>query len=158
MSGAGADGGRVGVVERRGRFTVVEPFFERGRRMTLDQRRRRDVREGDLVLVRFGRNGRAELVRSLGRPDVARDVIEALLVDRGHARSFSRRVDEEAASAAARPRQDARTRRDLTSLPTFTIDPASARDFADAISAERERCALKLSGPIAGAAAVVPAA
>jgi ribonuclease R len=28
-------------------------------------------------------------------------------------------------------------RRDLRSLPTFTIDPASARDFDDAISAER---------------------
>jgi ribonuclease R len=157
MSGAGTEGGRVGVVERRGRFTVVEPFFEPGRRITLDHRRRRDVREGELVLVRFGRNGRAQVVRALGRPDVARDVIEALLVDRGHSRSFPERVEEEAASAAAWPRQESGGRRDLTSLPTFTIDPASARDFDDAISVEREGDGLRLYVHIADVAAFVAA-
>ena len=51
--------GRVGVVARRGRFTVVEPFFERGRAITVDVAARRDVRPGDLVLVQLrGRNGR----------------------------------------------------------------------------------------------------
>ena len=158
MAVAGGDGGgRVGVVERRGRFMVVEPFFEPGRRITLDHRRRRDVREGELVLVRFARTGRAQLVRSLGRPDVPRDVIEALLVDRGHARSFPKRVDQEAASSAKRPRDDAGARRDLTSLATFTIDPASARDFDDAISVERDGDGLRLYVHIADVAAFVPA-
>jgi ribonuclease R len=157
MPGTGIEGGRVGVVQRRGRFTVVEPFFEPGRRVTLDQRRRRDVREGELVLVRFGRNGRAEAVRALGRPDVARDVIEALLVDRGHARTFPDRVEEAAASAAG-SRDDPSARRDLISLPTFTIDPASARDFDDAISVEREPGGLLLYVHIADVGAFVPAA
>jgi ribonuclease R len=128
--------GRVGVVERRGRFTVVEPFFERGRRITVDVRRRTDVRVGDLVLIRFTRSGRAQVVRSLGRPDVPRNVIDALLLDRGYERGFPPAVDQEAATAARS--QDHSARRDLTSLPTFTIDPASARDFDDAISAERD--------------------
>ena len=29
-------------------------------------------------------------------------------------------------------------RRDLTALSTFTVDPATARDFDDAVSAQRE--------------------
>ncbi len=151
---AGA-GGRVGVVERRGRFTSVEPFFERGRRITVDVRRRRDVNVGDLVLVRFARNGRAEVVRSLGRPDVPRDVIDALLLDRGYERGFPADVEREAAGAVQLP--DSAARRDLTSLATFTIDPASARDFDDAISAERDGDGVRLSVHIADVGAFVPA-
>jgi ribonuclease R len=40
------------------------------------------------------------------------------------------------AQAAAERTPDADGRRDLRELPTFTIDPATARDFDDAISAE----------------------
>ena len=153
MAPASAEGNRVGVVERRGRFTVVEPFFERGRRITVDARRRSDFRVGELVLVRFARNGRAQVVRSLGRPEVPRDVIEALLVDRGYERGFPRRVEEEAAGAARS--EDPAARRDLTSLPTFTIDPASARDFDDAVSAERDGDGVRLYVHIADVAAFV---
>jgi ribonuclease R len=147
---------RVGVVERRGRFTVVEPFFERGRRITVDLRRRGDVKPGDLVLVRFTRTGRAQVVRALGRPDVPRDVIEALLLDRGLERGFSERVERDAAEAARS--EDRATRRDLTSLATFTIDPASARDFDDAISAERDGDGVRLYVHIADVTSFVPAA
>jgi ribonuclease R len=146
---------RVGVVERRGRFTVVEPFFERGRRITVDVRRRGDVKVGDLVLVRFARNGRAQVVRSLGRPNVPRDVIDALLLDRGYERGFSPAVEREAAEAAQSA--DHAGRRDLTSLPTFTIDPASARDFDDAISAEPDGDGVRLYVHIADVASFVPA-
>jgi ribonuclease R len=129
-------GGRVGVVARRGRFTVVEPLFERGRRLTVDGKRR-DVRPGELVLVNFARrNGRAQIVRSLGRPNVARDVLEALLADRGYERGFPGAVEAEAAQAARS--EDSGPRRDLTGLPTFTIDPASAKDYDDAVSAEAD--------------------
>jgi ribonuclease R len=146
---------RVGVVERRGRFTVVEPFFERGRRITVDARRRRDVNAGDLVLVQFARSGRAQIVRSLGRPDVPRNVIDALLLDRGYERGFPAEVEDEATRAAQS--EDAAPRRDLTALPTFTIDPASAQDFDDAISAERDGDGVRLFVHIADVGAFVPA-
>ena len=71
-------------------------------------------------------------MRSLGRPDVARDVIEALMLNRGLRRRFDPLVEREAREAPAEL-----PRRDLRSLPTFTIDPPTARDFDDAISAER---------------------
>jgi ribonuclease R len=129
----------VAVLAKCGRFTVAEPVFERGRQITLDGGRRPGAAVGDLVLLGWGKRG-ARVVRSLGRPDVARDVLEALMLDRGLPRTFPRAVDTEAVDAAAVPPGEDRRpeRRDLTGLATFTIDPATARDYDDAISAERE--------------------
>ncbi|HZO61293.1 MAG TPA: RNB domain-containing ribonuclease [Solirubrobacterales bacterium] len=149
--------GRVGIVAKRGRLTVVEPFFERGTRMAVDVRRRRDVKIGDLVLVRplrrARRGGGIEVVRSLGRPNIARDVVEALMYDRGHHRRFAGRVEDEAAAGAAEEREE--PRRDLTALPTFTIDPATAKDYDDALSVERDGDSLRLYVHIADVAAFV---
>ncbi len=138
---APAGGDRVAVVERRGKFLVAEPFFGPGPRLALSRDKRFAV--GDLVVLRAGGErhgrrggpGRVNVARRLGRPDVARDVIEALMIDRGLRRRFDPVAAREARSAAERE-PDRRPRRDLRHLPTFTIDPESARDFDDAISAE----------------------
>jgi ribonuclease R len=129
------------VLERRGRFLVAVPLFARaGPGGSAGQLAvslaRSGAAAGDLVLVSIRpsrRGGRAEIVRRLGRPDIARDVIEALMIDRGLARRFDSAVEREAGDASGGVAE----RRDLRELPTFTIDPASARDFDDAISAER---------------------
>jgi ribonuclease R len=133
----------VAVIERRGKFLVAEPFFDRGPRLAVNRDRGADV--GDLVLVDPGarrngkRAGRATVSRRIGRHDVARDVIEALMVDRGLRRSFDPAVEREAREAARSVALEAGGgRRDLRTLNTFTIDPVSARDFDDAISAVRE--------------------
>jgi ribonuclease R len=122
---------RVVLLEQRGRFLVGEPFFGRGRRVTVE--RSRDARPGRLALLHpNAKGGRYKIARVLGRPDVARDVIEALMLDRGLRRSFPAGVER--AAKDARPPDVAR--RDLTQLATFTIDPVTARDFDDAISCE----------------------
>jgi ribonuclease R len=130
----------VAVLERRGRFLTAEPFFFRGRRMNVDRPRAGSAaRPGDLVLVSPNgpRSGHAKILRRIGRPDVARDVIEAMLLDRGLKRRFDPHVEREARAAAERPPEDQSDGRlDLRALPTFTIDPPTARDFDDAISAE----------------------
>jgi len=129
----------VAVLERRGRFLTAEPFFARGRRMNVD-RPKQDQRAGpgDLVLIAPAgpRAGHGRVLRRLGRPDVARDVLEALMIDRGLRRRFDPLVEREARAAAERPPHEA-GRKDLRHLTTFTIDPPTARDFDDAISAER---------------------
>ena len=130
----------VAVLERRGRFLTAEPFFFRGRRMNVDRPRAGSAaKQGDLVLVSPNgpRSGHAKVLRRIGRPHVARDVIEGMLLDRGLRRRFEPHVEKEARAAAERSVGDeANDRLDLRALPTFTIDPPTAKDFDDAISAE----------------------
>jgi ribonuclease R len=136
----------VALLAKRGRFLVAEPLFERGRRITLDSRSTGGARVGDMVLLGAGKRG-VRVVRPLGRPQVARDVLEALMLDRGLRRTFPRAVEAEAAERAdigldgaieGMGPSEERPRTDLTGLPTFTIDPADARDFDDAVSARAE--------------------
>jgi ribonuclease R len=123
----------VAVLEKQGRFLVAEPLFGHGPRTAVE---RGGAGEGDLVLVGSGKRG-ARVLRRLGRPDVARDVLEGLMLDRGLRRSYARAATGEAEGAADDPyAADARV--DLTALPTFTVDPDDAKDFDDAISARRE--------------------
>jgi ribonuclease R len=143
----------VAVLERRGRFLVAEPLFPRRDAAARPARRERAERlviksadsaragvraaAGDLVLLQRPRRGSAaHVLRVLGSPNVARDVIEGLMLDRGLRRGFDAAVEREAQGVAERVRLTAGTRRDLRELTTFTIDPASALDFDDAISAE----------------------
>jgi len=73
------------------------------------------------------------------RTETARDAIEKLMLDAGLSREFHRAIEHEARMAAKKAWVDAESERrtDLRDLPTFTVDPATARDFDDAISAER---------------------
>jgi ribonuclease R len=77
------------------------------------------------------------------RTETASDAIEEMMREAGHARRFDAAVEREARKAGARAWSraeaeiEAGERRDLRDLPTFTVDPATARDFDDAISAQR---------------------
>ncbi|HEV2998295.1 MAG TPA: RNB domain-containing ribonuclease, partial [Solirubrobacteraceae bacterium] len=152
------------MLARRGRFWTAEPLFPKrssepaprpgrgGGRLTLGTslgpRAPRGLGAGEMVLVEPPRRGgQARVLRAIGRPEIARDAIEALLLDRGMPRGFKEAVEREAREVGGRgpgaladpdapPEERGHARRDLRELPTFTIDPRSARDFDDAISAE----------------------
>jgi ribonuclease R len=144
---------RVAIIARQGKFLVAEPFFGAGPRLAISRDKRYDV--GDLVELsgaqsggsgsgsgsggsgsaRKGGSRRPKVLRRLGRPDVARDVILALMLDRGLEGRFDPAVGRSAREASEREVQT-QGRRDLRELETFTIDPVTARDFDDAISAE----------------------
>jgi ribonuclease R len=137
---------RVAIIARQGKFLVAEPFFGPGPRQAISRDKRFDV--GDLVELsadgarsssgRRGGSRRPRVLRRLGRPDVARDVITALMLDRGLEGRFDPAVERFARESADRELGDeaAPARRDLRDVATFTIDPVTARDFDDAISAE----------------------
>jgi ribonuclease R len=148
----GPVGRRVATIERRRRFLVAEPLFERGPQVELDRRTR--VGAGEMALVEFG-PGRARAIRELGSPGRARDVVEALLWDRTDGRGFGEGVERAAAQAAERALSEPGARRDLTQMATFTVDPATARDFDDAVSARREGDGVRLWIHIADVAAHV---
>ena len=158
VGGPAPAGALVAVVERHGRFLTAEPLFPPRERDRERQTSRRDassrltlgparggragaieVSDGQLVLVYSAARGRGSgvrVLRVLGRPDVARDVIEALMLDRGLARGFEPSLEREARAAGEAVSRAPGERRDLRHLATLTIDPISARDFDDAISAE----------------------
>jgi ribonuclease R len=97
-----------------------------------------------------GRRGRRE------EPKTARDAVEALLREELGGRGFRAALEIEAGQAAGVAESRSAPRRDLTELPTFTVDPATARDFDDAVSAQREGEGVRLWIHIADVAAHVP--
>lgn len=138
------------VLVPKGRALVAAPLFERGAKVQLksEGKRGRPLQAGELVIVepagmaRGKERGRqvtapvARIVRRVGFADNARDVTEALMLEYGLERRFPGKVENHARDAAQAP--DEFDRHDLTQRPTFTMDPHGAKDFDDAISAERE--------------------
>jgi ribonuclease R len=134
-------------VARRGRLVVGEPYFTPGVPIPLDRRGLGDVRPGELVVVRKGR-GRARVERALGPADRIETVLEALLEEEGLRADFEPFTLPE-------PSFDGRV--DLRDLITFTVDPETAKDFDDAISARREGDAIRVWVHIADVSWFVPA-
>ncbi|HSL00531.1 MAG TPA: VacB/RNase II family 3'-5' exoribonuclease [Rubrobacteraceae bacterium] len=126
------------VLVRRGKYSVADPLFVEERRPVLVARKlRRGAEAGDIVLVNArerNRSLRGEVTRVIGPSDDPRNVYEALFASISTGRRFPRKVEEEAEVVAGK---DAGERRDLTHLPTVTIDGADAKDFDDAITVER---------------------
>jgi ribonuclease R len=71
-------------------------------------------------------------------PRNAREAVERLLEEQLDRRGFPAALEAEAGRAAEAAESSSSSRRDLTELDTFTVDPATARDFDDAVSAQRE--------------------
>ncbi len=87
------------------------------------------------------RRGRGTAARGRGGRDTAptaREAVAALLREQLGFRGFRAGLEEEAERAAEAAERHSPARRDLTELRTFTVDPATARDFDDAVSAQRE--------------------
>ncbi|MGB1583701.1 MAG: hypothetical protein ACPHCI_07920, partial [Solirubrobacterales bacterium] len=95
------------VLVPKGRALVANPLFERGAKIQLKQegKRGRPLRAGELVIVepagmaRGKQRGRqvtqriGKIVRRIGSDDNPRDVIEALMVERGLDRGFKGSVE-----------------------------------------------------------------
>jgi ribonuclease R len=144
--------GYVAVIGRRGRFLVAEPLFERGPQAGIAGGVR--VRGGEMVMVERHARG-VRVLEVLGAPDRAADVVGALMLDRGLERGFDASLADAAEQAAREAAESELARRDLRDLPTFTVDPASARDFDDAVSAAPEGDGTRLWIHIADVAAHV---
>jgi ribonuclease R len=68
----------------------------------------------------------------------ARETVAEMMREELGFRGFRPTVEGEAREAAKWAERESGPRRDLTALATFTVDPASARDFDDAVSAQLE--------------------
>jgi ribonuclease R len=85
----------------------------------------------------------------------ARDMVDAMLKEELGFRGFRPTIEGEAREAVEWAERESGSRRDLTALATFTVDPATARDFDDAVSAQREGAGARVWIHIADVAAHV---
>ena len=124
-------------VTRWGKFWSLEPLFA-DVRSYLVAKGGVPPRQDELVLAVPSHGDRRRIVEVLGGADDLEAVLRALLHAKGVRQGFSNAVTDEAAAVKARATRADHGRHDLTALPTFTIDPDTARDFDDAISVARE--------------------
>lgn len=131
---------------RRGRLLVAEPFFEPGLAIAVDPRGAGAAKAGDLVTVDVGRRGRARIMANLGPSARIECVLDGLLHRHGARSSGGRSAAalRESEQLEGGPTAADAARVDLRDLPTFTIDPDTARDFDDAISIAREGDGLRV--------------
>ncbi|HYG97077.1 MAG TPA: RNB domain-containing ribonuclease [Solirubrobacterales bacterium] len=103
-------------------------------------RRERNQREAPRRRGRSGGEARKERSRRESEREQrsARETVEEMLREELGTRGFRPTVEGEAREAAEWAERESGPRRDLTALATFTVDPATARDFDDAVSAQRE--------------------
>ncbi|HET7508522.1 MAG TPA: RNB domain-containing ribonuclease [Solirubrobacterales bacterium] len=99
------------------------------------------------------RSERRAREREARRP--ARETVAELLREELGFGGFRPTVEGEAREAAKWAERESGPRRDLTALATFTVDPATARDFDDAVSAQREGSGARVWIHIADVAAHV---
>jgi ribonuclease R len=125
------------------------PGRGRGRReRSRTEAPRRRSRSGGIA-----RSERRTSEREAQRP--ARETVEQMLREELGYRGFRPTIEGEAREAAKWAERESGPRRDLTALATFTVDPATARDFDDAVSAQREGSGARVWIHIADVAAHV---
>lgn len=151
--GARAKGRVISVIERaREHYACI--LFRHGARMFakpdnakqnvdffIDDVDLNGAKEGEKVLVEFveWRNPRmlpkARVTEILGKPGDVKTEGDAILAEYGFPLRFPKEVEEEANKLDTRilPEEIAK-RRDFREILTFTIDPADAKDFDDALS------------------------
>ena len=86
------------------------------------------------------KNPTAKIIEVIGNVGENETEIRAIVLEKGLALELPEEIEKEAhalkASAPAFIAEEAKKRRDFRSITTFTIDPADAKDFDDAISVQ----------------------
>ena len=84
------------------------------------------------------KNPAGTIIKVLGMPGENNAEMDAILVDYGFPLSFPAQVEKEAEDIPhAIPASEIKKRRDFRKTTTFTIDPADAKDFDDALSIQK---------------------
>lgn len=99
------------------------------------------AKNGDKIVVKITewpekyRNPFGEVIAVLGRPGENETEMHAILAEFDLPYKFDKKVEEAANKVPVDiSEKDYKERRDFRDLPTFTIDPADAKDFDDALS------------------------
>lgn len=155
----------VGRFERHGKLGIVVPTDARikGDLFVDLAKMKADAKPGDIVVARITRYAdrrdamQGVITEVLGPEDAPGVDVEIVIREHGLATEFPSEVTE-AAEALGQDIEGEleRGRRDVRDLFTFTIDPADARDFDDAISIVREGKGFRVWVHIADVSHYVP--
>ncbi|MEK7610193.1 MAG: ribonuclease R [Patescibacteria group bacterium] len=135
----------VGVLEQENGFRFVRPDDKKMYvDILIDADKLGVARQGDKVLAKITtwtdskKDPIGEILEVIGPAGQHDTEMRAIVLERGFKTGFPAEVEAEAkqikASAEADLKAELAHRRDFRSTPTFTIDPADAKDFDDAIS------------------------
>lgn len=114
-------------------------------KITLSKEDLLSVHDGQKILIhiRFTEGGKPEgsLLEVIGDKGDHETEMRAILVEKGFDHAFSDDIEREAQTQAAQERarmnDEISKRRDYRDVPTFTIDPETAKDFDDALSVKK---------------------
>jgi ribonuclease R len=124
-------------VARWGKFWSLEPLFADERAWLVAQGGP-PPRIGDIVLAVPVHGNRQRIIQVLGTGNDMGAVLKAMMYAARLSQGFSEEVEEEAAAAQRLAAIRDPDRTDVRDVPTFTIDPDTARDYDDAISVRRD--------------------
>ena len=103
-----------------------------------------DAKQGQKAVARVvdwdpkSKNPVGEIIKVLGYPGLHETEIHAILAEFELPYDFTEEVEKEAETISeVITDEDIKSRRDFRQIPTFTIDPADARDFDDALSLKK---------------------
>lgn len=123
-------------------FIADNPSFRRD--VLIPGRCLKGAHNGDKVVIRIvdweagTRSPLGEVIHVLGKPGDNEVEMQAILADNDFPLGFPETVEQEAAQIDSRiSEQEILRRRDFRQTLTFTIDPADAKDYDDAISYEK---------------------
>lgn len=132
----------VGTLDRQGGtyvFIADDPRMYRP--IIIPEQKTLGAKKGQKVYVELQkwtdhkRDPMGAVVKIIGKPGEHDVEMESIVLERGFDTTFSPDVLAEAASIPASiPQEEIKRRRDFRDVPTFTIDPADAKDFDDALS------------------------
>lgn len=134
----------VGILEKENsEFFLVPDDKKMYVDILIQKDKTRDAREGQKVLVKITRwddpkkAPEGEVIKILGEKGEHNVEMESIVLEKGFDTEFPREVEKEAESVARNEKdlsEEIKKRRDFRNTLTFTIDPADAKDFDDAIS------------------------
>jgi len=135
----------VGTIQIKGGVAYMVPDNALYRRdIVIPGRLLKKAKTGDKVVCiivdwpNSSRNPLGEVLHVLGKPGSNEVEMMAILAENDFPLKFPKNVEAEAADIpTAIPESEARKRRDFRNVTTFTIDPADAKDFDDALSFEK---------------------
>ena len=131
----------VGVIQKQERFAFL---VSDSRTMQVDIFIHIDdlggAENGEKVLVEMTdwpermNNPVGRVIKRLGKPGDNNVEMQSILAEYDFPLDFPKEVDEEAKKIRKPTKKEISTRRDFRDITTFTIDPADAKDFDDALS------------------------